>query len=67
MNSIRIFIFIFLFLILFKISYIQVNGHGLSTDISNPVDVPGKKIVVEAKLELHILITLLIILIQNFY
>ena len=51
MNSIRIFIFIFLFLILFKISYIQVNGHGLSTDISNPVDVPGKKIVVEAKLE----------------
>jgi hypothetical protein len=49
MNSIGIFIFIFL--ILFKISYIQVNGHGLSTDISNPVDVSGKKIVVEAKLE----------------
>jgi hypothetical protein len=49
MNSIGIFIFIFL--ILFKISYIQVNGHGLSTDISNPIDVLGKKIVVEAKLE----------------
>ena len=49
MNSIGLLISIFL--ILFNICFVQVNGQGLSTDISNPVDVPGKKIVVEAKLE----------------
>ena len=49
MNS--IWLITFILSILFIISFNQANGHGLSTDISNPVDVLGKKIVVETKLE----------------
>lgn len=44
-------IIIFIFLILINIQFVQVHGHGLSTDISTQVDLLDKKIVVEGKLE----------------
>ncbi|MFB5598665.1 MAG: hypothetical protein ACE5SW_00350 [Nitrososphaeraceae archaeon] len=49
MNS--IWIIQFLFFIPLIISFNNADGHGLSTDISNPIDILDKKIVVETTLE----------------